>query len=77
MQMQTIEELVAKQYSSFIGKSIAKIRPLTEKEMKSFYWEPHSGDVPLAIIFEDGQVLIPSSDPECNGPGFLIAGDLS
>lgn len=45
--------------------------------MKSLYWDIHSGDVPMAIIFTDGQVLIPSSDPEANGPGFLLAANLS
>ncbi len=73
----TIEQYINQEYSSFIGKTIHSIRPLKESEMKSLYWDVHSGDVPMAIIFTDGQVLIPSSDPEANGPGFLLTADLS
>lgn len=73
----TFEELIEEHYGSFIGKTIHSIRPLMHSEMKSLYWDIHSGDVPMAIIFTDGQVLIPSSDPEANGPGFLLAANLS
>lgn len=73
----TIEEVIVQEYSSFIGKTIHSIRPLKDSEMKSLYWDTHTGDFPIAIIFTDGQVLIPSSDPEANGPGFLLTADLS
>lgn len=73
----TLEKIIHEEYASFVGKTIHSIRPLRESELKSLYWDPCSGDVPMAIIFTDGQVLIPSSDPEANGPGFLIVADLS
>lgn len=77
MQTDFIKNVIDAQYGSFIGKTIVEIRTLTDQEMKSLYWYQGSGDIPMVIIFNDGQALIPSSDSEGNGPGFLITADLS
>jgi hypothetical protein len=72
----SLQNFIDKQFGTFIGKTIHSIRPLKSSELKDLYWERYYGDVPMAIIFTDGQVLIPSSDPEANGPGFLLTADL-
>jgi hypothetical protein len=70
------QEFLQRQYSSLIGKKIKAIRLLTDSEVEDLYWDKTYGDVAFAIILDDDQVLIPSSDPECNGPGFILLGDL-
>jgi len=67
------------EYGSFIGKVIHTIRPLRESEISEIGWDGIVGfnDIPMAIVFTDGQVLIPSQDPEANGPGFLLTADIS
>jgi hypothetical protein len=40
-------------------------------------WEDGWGSIGFAIILDDGQVLIPSSDPEGNSPGHVFMGDLA
>jgi hypothetical protein len=87
MQKLTIEEsklfdernrILIREYSTFVGKKIQTIRPLTKAECEDLAWEydDRYQDFPaFVIIFDDGQALIPSRDPEGNGPGFLITGD--
>lgn len=72
----TPTELLLNEYGSIIDKKIVAIRPLLEEEMKDLYWNKSSGDIAFAVILDDGQVLVPSRDPECNGPGYLILAGL-
>jgi hypothetical protein len=61
-----------------VGKTIASVVELTAEEVSEMGWQMGWGDVALAIEFTDGSWLIPSRDPEGNGPGFLIySGSLS
>lgn len=74
--MNTLSEFLDKEYSSFIGKKVTAVRTLTEEEVSSLCWDLTFSDIPFVLIFDDGQALIPSRDPEGNGPGFLISADL-
>lgn len=71
-----INDYIQKQYGSFVGKTIKEIRVLSKEELDSLFWTPNHTEVPLVVIFNDGQAWIPSCDPEGNGPGFLISADL-
>jgi len=65
---------IANEFGDFVGKTIAKIRPLTDTELKDLYWQGEEGFV---IIFTDGSCLIPSQDPEGNGAGWLFAANVT
>ena len=70
-------KIILRDYASFVGQTIKDIRPLTQEECESLAWEYEFYDYPgFVIIFEDGQAMIPSCDPEGNRPGFLIVGDV-
>jgi hypothetical protein len=61
-----------------IGKTIANVVKLTAEEIDEMGWQAGWDDVAMAIEFTDGSWIIPSRDPEGNGPGFLIySGPLS
>lgn len=69
-------KIILRDYASFIGRTISHIRPLTKLECEDLAWEYEYYDYPgFVIIFDDGQAMIPSCDPEGNRPGFLIVGD--
>lgn len=72
-----ISDFIEKEYGSFIGKTIKEIRPMHQAELESLSWDTNFSDIPLVVIFTDNQAWIPSRDPEANGPGFLIAADLT
>ena len=55
-----------------VGKTVAAVVALDNEEIEEMGWQAGWGDVPMAIEFTDGSWLIPSRDPEGNGPGFLI-----
>jgi hypothetical protein len=74
--MKTEEEVLSQEYAGIIGRTIKSIRLLNDNELKDLYWDKTYGDLAFAIILDDGQVLIPSSDPECNGPGYILLADL-
>lgn len=70
------QKVLTREYGTFIGRTIKEIRPLTQLEIKDLAWDYGRNDWPaFVIIMDDGQAFIPSSDPEGNGPGFLITGD--
>lgn len=74
----TMQKIINQEYGSFVGKMIHSIRPLKDSEIKDIGWDELIGfnDIPMVIIFTDGQALIPSRDPEANGPGYLLTADL-
>lgn len=75
--LRTEEQVLIDEYSTIINRTIVAIRPLKDTELKQLYWDKTHGDLAFAIILDDGQVMIPSSDPECNGPGYILMADLS
>lgn len=72
----SLNHFIQSEYGSFLGKTVFQIRPLRQSELQQFGWTASSRDCPMVIIFSDGQALIPSCDPEGNGPGFLLTADL-
>lgn len=57
------------------GATIKKVRHMNFSEMAAFGWseyEDHKDGRPVVIILDDGRKLIPSRDPEKNGPGDII-----
>lgn len=50
------------------GKTIEKVRPMTDGELPE-HWH---GEHPVVLVLDDGTKLYPSSDPEGNGPGALF-----
>ena len=73
----TNDEIIREAYGSIVGRKIVKVRPLMQEELDDMYWNQRYGSVGFAIILDDGQVLIPSCDPEGNGPGHVFIGELS
>lgn len=62
---------IVNQFASLKGKTISAIRPLTQKECREFGWDYEHNNEALVIWFTDGTYLVPMSDPEGNGAGFL------
>ena len=54
--------------SNLLGKTIANIEYLTEKEGRDNGWN----QLPLVIIFTDGSWLLPMADDEGNNGGALF-----
>lgn len=53
-----------------IGAKIVAIRLLTKEEQDSMGWRDG-----LVLLLDNGNFLIPSQDPEGNGPGALFTKD--
>lgn len=60
-----------KEFGSIIGRTIKSIRPMFEEELDGFGWY-RGMDIPFVIILDDDTVIVPSQDPEGNGPGHLF-----
>jgi hypothetical protein len=59
----------ARDYASLVGKTVKTVRALTQDELEMFFWGNYEG---MIIIFTDGTAIVPSADPEGNGPGHLF-----
>ena len=57
--------------SELVGRKIVEIRPMTNEEMSSEYWDTRDNK-PTVIVLDDGTKLYPSRDEEGNGPGCLF-----
>jgi hypothetical protein len=55
-----------------IGKKIVNVVALPKSTQESFMWYGRSADSAIAIIFDDGTVVIPMQDDEGNGAGVLM-----
>jgi len=64
---------IARDYGSFVGKTIKEVRPLTKGECEDVGWEFAHEDYAAVVIFTDGTGFVPLRDPEGNGAGFLEA----
>ena len=51
-----------------IGQTIKAIRPQTDAERDSEYWD----DSAVVIELDNGVLIYPSRDPEGNGPGVFF-----
>lgn len=65
-------EYITKEYGELVGKTIARVRPLTTEECKDLAWEYRYMYEAMVIIFTDGTAVIPMCDPEGNGAGHLF-----
>lgn len=72
----TYAEAIKKEFGGLVGRKIVAIRPLKKAELDDMYWDEFDQDG-FAIILDDGQVMIPSSDEEGNGPGHILLGDMA
>jgi hypothetical protein len=64
---------VKEEYGSIVGQKVAQVRPLSAQEQKDFGWDDAGyGGIPMVIILGNGAALIPSQDPEGNGPGHIF-----
>lgn len=70
--------VVAREYRCIVGQKITEVRPLTEEELKIYFWDGgnHHGTIPIAIVLSSGMRLIPSCDPEGNGAGHVFIEDM-
>ena len=59
------------EFGKLVGKTIAKVRLLNQRELDMLMWDER-GEVPFVLIMTDGTAVIPSRDPEGNGPGYLF-----
>jgi hypothetical protein len=60
--------------AAIIGASIESIRPLTENEKSGLAWD-HARGSAYAVELDSGVTLVPSRDPEGNGPGVLLGSE--
>jgi hypothetical protein len=73
----TNDTYIEKEFGTLVGRKIVAVRPLRQAELEDMCWEDGWGSIGFAIILDDGQVLMPSSDPEGNGPGHILMADLA
>jgi hypothetical protein len=77
MTTMTNDTYIEKEFGTLVGRKIVAVRPLRQAELEDMCWEDGWGSIGFAIILDDGQVLMPSSDPEGNGPGHILMADLA
>lgn len=67
---------IQKEYGSLVGRKIVAVRALTKDELDMFMWSTRSADEAVMFILDDNSVMIPSMDPEGNGPGHIFVESL-
>jgi len=77
MATMTNNDYIKKEFGSLVGRTVTAVRPLRQAELEDLCWEDGYGSIGFAIILDDGQVLIPSSDPEGNSTGHVFLGHLA
>lgn len=68
-------DYIHREFGWMVGKTVADVYSLSSDEILEMGWYESWGQVPFIVEFTDGTCIIPSSDPEGNGPGFLISGN--
>lgn len=63
---------IAEEFGSLVGKTVVKVRQMTQDECDQFMWDARYGEVPIVLELNDGSFVVPSQDPEGNGAGFLF-----
>jgi len=64
---------VDREFGSLIGKTVASIRSMSNRELDEMMW--YQGEVGVVVEFTDGTYLILSKDEEGNGAGFGFLGN--
>lgn len=65
-------DALMKEYKKLEGRRIVEVRELKEEEYALFDWQPSSSHPGMIYILDNGQVMVPSMDPEGNGPGHIF-----
>jgi hypothetical protein len=65
-------EYVQEEFGPLVGRTITGVRLMTEGEMNMLGWYEGGGSVPIVIALDNKMLVIPSQDPEGNGPGHLF-----
>ena len=60
------------EFGSLVGKTIKRVRALTDAELDEFMW--YQGEIAPILEFTDGTFAIVSRDDEGNGAGTLWLG---
>lgn len=68
-------DYIEREFGWMIGKTVASVARLDPEEIRELGWHESWSVVPFIVEFTDGTCIIPSSDPEGNGAGFLISGN--
>mgnify|MGYP001277807806 FL=1 len=56
-----------------VGLTVKAVRWSTEADLKTVGFDTdYYSDPPQTLVMSDGSLIIPSQDPEGNGPGFLF-----
>jgi hypothetical protein len=71
----TETDIYQKEFGGLIGKTIKSVRAMTANEVQDMGWEFGYHEA-FVIVCTDGTAIIPSQDPEGNGPGFLFLGEM-
>ena len=61
--------------SCLIGKSLAHVRLMTDREMEEMGWDADVQGRPTVLLFQGGTRLYAAQDPEGSGPGVLFGVD--
>ena len=65
-------EIITRDFGSMVGKTISRVRPMTQSECDAFGWEyNYGGYFPMVVVFSDGTGFVPMADPEGNSQGFM------
>ena len=70
--MEDYSVYVKSEWGGIVGKTITSVRQLREDEVEGMGWDIYGGQVPVVFMLNDGSCLIPSQDPEGNGPGHVF-----
>ena len=70
-------EYIQTEYGSIVGATITKVRLMTDEELDQIGWDAGYGAVPMIIELSNGEILIPSQDPEGNGAGHIFVEDVA
>jgi hypothetical protein len=70
--MEDYSTYVKNEWGGVVGKTITSVRQLSEDEAEGMGWDNCGGAVPVVFMLNDGSCLIPSQDPEGNGPGHIF-----
>lgn len=67
----TVKDYVQDEWGPLVGRTIKAVREMTETEVENMGWYQGGGSVPVVFTLDDGSLMVPSQDPEGNGPGHI------
>jgi len=65
---------IQQEFGSLVGKTVLRVRPFVPSEYDMMGWSPDG--YAFVIEFDDHTLLIPMSDEEGNGAGWLYLDEL-